>query len=413
MRAPRRSGYRSSRRAAISVVVASALVLPLIGMGTLSAAPRIARTWLQVAELRATPPVTPSGPFGKSVAVSGDVAVVGANGINRAYVFEHRPTGWQQVTILGAGSNEFDRFGESVAVANTTIVVGAPGYPRGGRVYVYRRGAGTWHLWQTLRGSDTAASFDDFGQTVSVADHTIAVGAPTHGYKGMVYVFHQRPNGWRQIAEFHGPDTALNDDFGDSVSLATQFLVVGAPGHNGVTGAAYVYSGPLGWSLVKELQGRRPEEAFGTSVSVSGETAVVGAPGPFETGLPKVAGRAYVFTTFPGVPWHGMAVLHGGPSSLGSFFGYSVAVTGTWSRGRTLSPRRIVVGAYTNLHFMSPTYVYASVRHWSSWAPIAHLTAQDLPSWSLFGQAVAVSGGTALVSAPSPRDVGRVYVYRT
>lgn len=392
--------YRSAPRAAASLALATAMALPVIWLGTASAAPRTAG-WSQVAELRAAPNV--GGPFGYSVASSGNVTVVGAPGANRAYVFELRPTGWQQVAILGAGSNEFDRFGEAVAVANTTIVVGAPGYLRGGRAYVYRRGAGSWHLWQALRGSDTVTSSDNFGAAVGIADHTIVVAASSHKYMGMAYLFRQRYHWWRQFAEFNGPDTTVNDDYGYSVSLSPQFLVVGAPGVHGVRGAAYVYSKAVGWRLVSELQGRRPGEAFGWSVSVSGETVVAGAPGPYEQGLPKVAGRAYVFKTFPGKQWHGMAVLHGGPSSLGSFFGFSVAV----------SYRRIVVGAYTNLPFKSPAYVYEPAESWSRWVPIAHLYSRDLPKWSLFGQAVAVTGGTAFVSASSPRDVGRVYVYQT
>ena len=395
-------GGIGARRAAAPLAVAIALVAGQLVASGASGAVRVATAsrWVQLAELRPNP--NAGGPFAYSVAVSGSAAVVGAPGANRAYVFEFGPAGWQQVAVLRTPSAlTFDRFGEAVAVFGNTIVVGAPGVLRGGRAFVFRRVDARWQLWRELHGSDVVATDDSFGGSVGVAGSVIAVGASTHRHMGMAYLFGLRRGTWRQFAKFHAKDTATNDEYAYSLSLSPQFLVVGALGH-GATGAAYVYSKVVGWKQVAEFYGSRHGELFGWSVSVSGETAVIGAPGPFDH-VPRISGRAYVYVTRPGRPWHGMAVLHGGPSNLGSFYGFAVAASNS----------RIAVGAWSNLARPSPTYVYAPARSQTVWVPIGHLYAHDLPVWSLFGQSVAASGSTVIVGAPSPRDTGRTYVYRT
>jgi hypothetical protein len=72
--------------------------------------------------------------FGAWVALSGDLAVMTANGDTEAgsnsgsaYAFQRSPSGWIQIGKLVANdASASDLFGLSVAVSNTTIAVGAP-----------------------------------------------------------------------------------------------------------------------------------------------------------------------------------------------------------------------------------------------------------------------------------------------
>jgi hypothetical protein len=70
--------------------------------------------------------------FGRSVAISGSTAVVGAeghqSGRGAAYVFVKSGTAWsQQAELTAADGVTSDLFGSSVAIAGTTVVVGAQG----------------------------------------------------------------------------------------------------------------------------------------------------------------------------------------------------------------------------------------------------------------------------------------------
>jgi hypothetical protein len=100
--------------------------------------------WKQVAELKSSTVVNDS--FGSSVAISGTTAVVGAPGANSEYpsgwahVFTKTTNGWKQVAKLKASEAGLgDWFGGSVAISGTVIVVGADGQVKGaGRAYVFK-----------------------------------------------------------------------------------------------------------------------------------------------------------------------------------------------------------------------------------------------------------------------------------
>ncbi|MFO0838944.1 MAG: FG-GAP repeat protein [Phycisphaerae bacterium] len=91
-------------------------------------------TWLQTAFLTANNAVN-SDEFGYSVALRGDVAIIGA--LNRstptqsagaAYVFQRRSDGtWSEIAQLVAPDGApYDHFGAAVALSADTAVVGAP-----------------------------------------------------------------------------------------------------------------------------------------------------------------------------------------------------------------------------------------------------------------------------------------------
>jgi hypothetical protein len=97
--------------------------------------------------------------FGTSVSISGDFIVVGAPGDDdrglqsgSAYI-EQRvagdPTSWVEVQKIVAGDGAAgDYFGLAVAVSGDVAVIGAPFHDAfaldGGAVYVYRRSGATW-----------------------------------------------------------------------------------------------------------------------------------------------------------------------------------------------------------------------------------------------------------------------------
>lgn len=122
--------------------------------------------------------------FGNSVSVSGDTAVVGAEGragnTGAAYVFLRSGNTWTQQQILAAsdgGSGDF--FGDAVAVSGNTALVGAPLNPkptRQGAAYVFARSGTTWSEQQKLTASN-GASFDNFGISVAIDGDTAVVGA--------------------------------------------------------------------------------------------------------------------------------------------------------------------------------------------------------------------------------------------
>jgi len=145
--------------------------------------------------------------FGNSVAVSGDTAVIGAlddddagSLSGSAYVFTRSGTTWmQQAKLTASDAAERDRFGRSVAVSGDTAVIGANLdffiSKTSGSAYVFTRSGTTWSEQAKLTASDGVTG-DFFGTSVAVSGDTVVVGAGGTGGSGdtatgAAYIFGQ------------------------------------------------------------------------------------------------------------------------------------------------------------------------------------------------------------------------------
>jgi drug/metabolite transporter superfamily protein YnfA len=240
---------------------------------------RSGTTWSQQAYLKASNPEKKDF-FGKSVAVSGDTVVVGADGEDSnatgvngnqannsatdsgaAYVFTRSGVTWsQQAYIKASNPDASDYFGESVAISGETAVVGAwcefgnsPGVngnqadnsdPCAGAAYVFTRTSGVWSQQAYIKASNPD-SYDWFGQSVAISGDTVAVGSQeessnatgvngnqannSSAYSGAAYVFIRSGSTWSQQAYLKASNTDASDNYGQSVAIDGDTVVVGAP----------------------------------------------------------------------------------------------------------------------------------------------------------------------------------------
>ncbi|MGO9334411.1 MAG: hypothetical protein ACLQCU_10260 [Acidimicrobiales bacterium] len=407
----RRRHMRRARLGGLLAIAATSLPL-LAGTTAVAASQRTTPTiGKQAAELMGSDTVALDY-FGVSVATSGTTVVVGApnhaKDVGRAYVFTNTAAGWKQAAELkGSDTVGGDYFGYSVAVSGTTVVVGAPGVvavpaenglpASPGRAYVFTKTAVGWTQVAELKGSDTVTN-DNFGVSVATSGTTAVVGAPGHAsFAGRAYVFAKTAAGWTQVAELKGSDTVSNDNFGVSVATSGTTAVVGAPGHGGFAGRAYVFTDrAAGWKQAAELKGSDTvsNDNFGLSVATSHTTVVVGAYDHASSG-----GRAYVFTK-QGGGWKQAADLKGSDTIVGDGFGISVAASGT----------TVVVGASAHANSAGRAYVFT--RTATGWKQAAELKGSDTVAADFFGYSVATSGTTVVVGAYAHASfAGRAYLF--
>lgn len=303
--------------------------------------------------------------FGGSVAISGDIVVVGApdkDGTNSysgaAYVFYRNQGGlnnWGQVKKLTGSGQASAHFGESVDISDDTIVVGEPGYSLGGQAYVFQRnqgGVNNWGQVQVIWGLDTDAG-DQFGADVAIDNDLIAVGAPYNDPSGAanggtVYMFYHdsaAPNEWSQLDMLDGGYVYAGDHFGASVALDNGLLVVGAPDKevagSSSSGAAFVFTQIYYTDEWLEQAMLFPpagtdDAKFGIDVAISGQFIVVGAYYQ-DVGSNVVQGAAYVFQRSRGGVdnWGLLQEINAINGAVSDRFGTAVAI----------SNDRIVVGA--------------------------------------------------------------------
>ena len=270
--------------------------------------------------------------------------------------------------------------------------------------------------------ADDGAKNDRFGVSVAVDGNTAVVGAfqPTYtdpdtsldvSRPGAAYVYIKDSNGaWSQQAKLTASDGADGDEFGISVAVDGDNVVVGARGDDLDKGAIYVFSKPAddNWtSTITETKltatGGEADDLFGAPVALYGDTIVVGAPGDqieVSGGVAR-SGSAYVFTKNSGV-WSQAANLTATDAATGDEFGISVAV----------DDDTIAVGAYgkdgNSLADSGLVYVFVKPETDGGWANAStetvQLRASDRAANDNFGRSVAVNGSTVVVGASGDRN---------
>src|SRR6185295_3814694 len=93
--------------------------------------------------------------------------------------------------------------------------------------------------------SPAPLQFAEMGRSVAIAGTTAVIGAPSYGNHGAVFVFKQLPNSdpdadpvWELHAQIDAPGFGSGDQFGASLAINGEDLIVGAPGRNGGMGGA-------------------------------------------------------------------------------------------------------------------------------------------------------------------------------
>lgn len=316
----------------------------------------VAQAFAQLQQKLTGSGLPPSGGFGTSVAVSGDTAVIGAT--YSAYVFTRTNGTWTQRAILTGDGRSGYEFGSSVSISGNTIAVGDFGDSFQGAVHIYTGSGSTWSRQAKLTASDSAQG-DNFGRSVVIDGDTVIVGADGDGdfgpSSGSAYIFTRTGTSWTQQAKLTANDGAANDNFGVSVSVAGDSAVVGAPS----------YYAP------DANQQQNP---------------------------PLDSGSVYVFKRSSNI-WTQQAKLTASNSALGNSFGTSVAIS---TSGET-----VIAGA--SFDDTKPGKAYVFTRSGTTWTQQAGFAASDATSGDYFGGSVSLSTDNAIVGAG--KGPGSAYVF--
>ncbi|MGZ4962619.1 MAG: hypothetical protein ACXWKG_02480 [Limisphaerales bacterium] len=356
--------------------------------------------------------------FGTSVAIDNGTAAVGAlnDPFGAVYIYDLVGGNWVQTqkvvdaTPVGLPVS----FGASVALQGDLLVVGQPqgffneNFDLSGQVFIFRRIGGVFVYQQKLLELDPPPPQSGFGTAVALSGTTIAVGNPMDPNgpgSGAVSIFTNNGTSWNLQAKITAPVGTFQAFFGVSVALDGNTLLAGA-NQVGVSGAAYVFvrSGTT-WTLQQTLLSPVPHTAedFGTSVALQGDTGVVGAPG---LASPLAGGAVFIFH-HTGSNWGFQQELQGtdGTNSALSF-GNSVSIlNGT-----------IVVGApFRMLNGQRVGGADVFEFNGTSWVLAQHLVAPDPSAEAQFGHAVDIGPSGIIVGAPLDShlapNAGSAYIF--
>jgi len=322
--------------------------------------------------------------FGR-IAISGDTLVAGAGnedsnatGINgdqsnnsagdagAVYVFVRDGMTWSQQAYLKASNTDATDYFGSVAISGDTLVVGASGEDsnakgingdetnnsadRAGAVYVFVRNGTTWSQQAYLKASNTSAG-DGFGSGAAISGETLVIAATGQGGNatningiqskntatgsGAVYVFTRDGTTWTQEAFIKASETTTGDNFGSSLAISGNTIVVGAKSKS----AAYVFErSDTTWAQQATLKASNSSRSdqFGWTVGISGDKIIVGARfeesnatginGDQSNNSADAAGAVYVFVR-DGMTWSQQTYLKASNTDAGDTFA-KVAISG-------------------------------------------------------------------------------------
>jgi len=370
--------------------------------------------------------------FGSSVSVSGDYAIVGATGRDipelnsgAAHVFYFNGTSWTKVDDLSASdAAQGDRFGSGVAISGNYAIVGAPykdvDFGSQGQAYIFRRDGASWIEDTTLVAPDGMLN-NLFGVNVSISDSFAIVGVPTYDVagstnSGQVYIYRLTGDTWIQdtiLAVIDEPDIYY---FGNSVSIAGDDLVIGAPysivGTNTAQGKVLIYQHSADTWIRDTIvfdTGGSDGDRLGSSVSISGDQIITGAP--YATINTNTAqGQVSVFNRTANT-WNLQSTLHASDGEEDDLYGTSVSISGEYAViGTPLKDVR------ENLN-QGKAYIISLIGN--SWSEQSILVASDGAQGDRFGTQVTISGNQIMVGAPNYDepffpilDTGQAYNFR-
>jgi hypothetical protein len=215
--------------------------------GAVFAFTRTGTTWTQTAKFTGSNSAQFDA-FGWSLAFSGHRAVVGApqqDGFTgAAYIFTQSGTRFtQQAALTGPHRQSGDLFGRSVALSGITALIGAPGVPANGSAYVFAQTSTHWTRQATLTAA--GRQLGGLGQdALAVSGSTAVVGADPSpaNFTGAACEFIRTRTHWALKTTFTDPAGLPNDRLGQSVAIAGTTALAGAPGHDDLHGQVDLFS---------------------------------------------------------------------------------------------------------------------------------------------------------------------------
>jgi hypothetical protein len=288
--------------------------------------------------------------FGASVAISGDYAIIGTPGddfsphINQgsASIYHYNGTAWVflQKCADPTGQQE-DFFGISVSIDGNFAVVGANLDDIGpnsnqGSACIFQKNGSVWAYMQKINDA-FGATEDNYGTSVAISGNNIIVGEPGdditfNADQGAALFYYFNGSSWVLRIKLTDANGNAGDNFGFSTSISGNNVAIGSPNYDwtqtnqGVV-SLYRLNGNA-WEFVQRLQAGEPgeSEGFGYSIAISGNFLIVGTPNDNVGGI-NLKGSATIYEKV-GIGWAKLQWLHDKMGAQDDMFAFSVAING-------------------------------------------------------------------------------------
>ncbi len=353
--------------------------------------------------------------FGAAVSISGDYALVGANGtddcgvnsgVAHVYRFENLTGRWVHASTLKPNvCSEGMSFGRSVALGDSIAVVSSfretplTAFPN--IVYVFELlPDSSWQEHSRLRASFKGDE-GVYGSDVSVFKNQIAVAttgdASSSRYGGAVYIYSQDSRSdWVEEARLTVDHAGSQGVFGGRAVLGDDFLAVTAPSYKDAgKGLLHIFEkSESSWSHVKQFRGL---DDYSLSLGASDGSIIVGE----KSDGADASGSATIFSRGTDGKWVRKQVVKPVSPFEDGAFGTEVAISNDLA---------LVVGYDEQLRFEfnidRVVYVFGRDEKAGYWQQKHIVDIGDV----FFGSAMDIDGNVALIGRASDNSTGQALI---
>lgn len=359
--------------------------------------------------------------FGSALSISGDHVFIGAKrrsdeGLLQAggaYAFQLNGNEWVQNQIFTAKGSKYYVFGGSLDMSDSRIIVGASGGYLNpsitGYAFIWEFDGFSWQQTAKLQPS-TGMIYDDFGQSVSISGNRVVIGSPKSQYNNGsargAYVFDYNGLTWSETARLLPSNNHSHDFFARVVDIENNRVVVGAPGNNqnGLFSGAVIVFEYINdvWveTAILSASDGSAYDGFGTSLDLQGDRIAVGAPDVDE--FDEDSGAVYIFD-FNGSEWVETTKLRGSSAIRNTGFGSDLS----------LSNDRLLIGAKSHSSGKGRAYIFELIEN--GWQETAELFGDQGNLSEAFGSSVNIINDRVLIGANGQynpeRALGTVYIF--
>jgi len=300
----------------------------------------------------------------KNIAMIAGNSNIGAGGA--IFFYEYNGNEWIKQTEIYKG---IEFISAPISINNDTAIVGCPNWGIGG-AYIYIKNGNEWIEQAEIKANDTTGNNDNYATAVSVYGDIAMLGCPNdNNYKGAVFVFTRNGTIWTQTAKLSESDLSNGRDFGKSVSIYGNNVIIGSQWN------AFIYK-KVGnnWIQTRVFTSEKPY--FGQSVSIFNDTAIVAT---------FTDENVYIYHN-DGHSW-----------SFNSKISINDFIKGNYKSSVSIYENIAVIG--TTSSDVNRSAAYTFIKNNDKWIFKAKLIGSDVNQGDEFGRKVSVYGNTAIVAS--------------
>lgn len=315
----------------------------------------------------------------------------------------------------------YDYFGTNIDISGNIAVVGVPNDDRYGKnagiAYVFEFDGSQWNKIANLSSSDRAAEHE-FGASVAIDSNTIVIGASHAGAAvaaGKVYIFEKPLGSWvtaTETAQLTPSNPQSYKYFGSKVAIDQDVIVA-----SNVYGEVYLFQKPLGaWTNATETaklisSDLNSNDYFGCEIKIKDTIIVIGAKN--KLGTNQYDGAAYLFIK-PSAGWTNItetAKFTSSVSNYGMQLGQSIAI----------HDDKIFISAVgymeNNIRKGAVLVYNKQGNNWVSATESQIVTMDEIENYDSFGNSIVISKNNLLVGCPNKKigenyGNGKVFIFK-